>query len=144
MTAHLVCILLVYSVAAAMVHLFYIRRAGRQGGDADCSYHLDNKELRYIVITSNHADRVEWVIRSLGIISWVHRRPLSITVLDNESVDDTLPILQRMLYSGSVEMAVISSRFSPEGPNIPQSYDANQIIIDLRMANQRVHIPFAR
>ncbi|MDQ0492644.1 MULTISPECIES: hypothetical protein [Paenibacillus] len=143
MTAHLVWILLIYGVGAAVVHLMYIRQAVqayRNGEDAH-ALSPEHRATRYIVITSNDGDRVEWVMRSLSILAWLHRRPLHVTVLDDESMDDTLPILTRMVRYSHMEISVISCRFSPGDPVLPKSGGERQVVIDLRTANPLANTP---
>ncbi|MGQ3481802.1 hypothetical protein [Paenibacillus sp. TY11] len=143
MTAHLVWILLVYGVGAAVVHLMYIRQAVQayHNGEDARAVSLDHRATRYIVITSNDGDRVEWVMRSLSILAWLHRRPLHVTVLDDESMDDTLPILTRLVRYSHMDVSVISSRFSPGNPVLPKSGGEKQVVIDLRTANPLADAP---
>nr|WP_231116936.1 hypothetical protein [Paenibacillus polymyxa] len=142
-TAHLVWILLIYGVGAAVVHLMYIRQAVQayhNGEDAHAAS-PDRRATRYIVITSNDGDRVEWVMRSLSILAWLHRRPLHVTVLDDESIDDTLPILTRLVRYSHMDVSVISRRFSPGNPVLPKSGGEKQVVIDLRTANPLAGAP---
>lgn len=143
MTAHLVLILLIYGVGAAVVHLMYIRQAVQAYRYGEDAYALsrEHRATRYIVITSNNGDRVEWVIRSLSILAWLHRRPLHVTVLDDESIDDTLPILTRMMRYSHMDISVISSRFSSGNPVLPEPGGEKQVVIDLRKSNLLAEIP---
>ncbi|MGW9527053.1 hypothetical protein ACWHAM_04760 [Paenibacillus terrae] len=146
MMAHLVWILLIYGLGAAVVHLMYIRQAVQayRNGDDVCALSSDQRPTRYIVITSNDGERVEWVMRSLSILAWLRRRPLHVTVLDDESVDDTLPILTRMMRYSHMDVSVISYRFSPGNPVLPRSGGEKQVVIDLRTANPLVDAPLVR
>ncbi|WP_223264352.1 hypothetical protein [Paenibacillus sp. IHB B 3084] len=144
--AHLVWILLIYGLGAAVVHLMYIRQAVQayRNGDDVRALSSDQRPTRYIVITSNDGERVEWVMRSLSILAWLRRRPLHVMVLDDESVDDTLPILTRMVRYSHMDVSVISYRFSPGNPVLPKLGGEKRVVIDLRTANPLVDAPLVR
>lgn len=82
----LVWILGVYAAGLILVHLCYLRR--RKLGKERITH--------YVLLTYNNQLQVEWYIRSLQFFSLLRGRSILITVVDEGSEDDTLPIVQQL------------------------------------------------
>lgn len=75
-----------YASCIAIAHWLY-RRASQQG---------KLQPVHYVLITCNHQNQIEWVIRSLLFFSQFKGRPIFISVIDEGSSDDTLAIIARL------------------------------------------------
>lgn len=130
-------ILLCYGLAAALVHMFHNRfsRSKRKG-----------KQIHYILVTHNHENQMEWYLRALSWYARLRGESLRVTVLDEESQDDTVAIMQRMQNMGGMELTVIGitatqneeemrARTSPV-----EGEDAKYI--DLRLPQEAAKIPY--
>lgn len=85
-------ILLCYGVAAIAVHAMYRWHVHRHPKSV--------KRVHYVLITQNHENQMEWVLRALHWYSKVKGIALRVTLLDNESIDDTLAIAKKMQAHG--------------------------------------------
>ncbi|MDP4098607.1 hypothetical protein OIN60_17890 [Paenibacillus sp. P96] len=142
MAIQLAWILLVYGLAAAVVRLLYIRHAtelltGHQKRP-------DQRRIHYILITSNHELWVEWVIRVLTVYSYLLGRHLRISVIDDQSEDHTVRILERLGRRGGFELAVISSPLSVEPSTMEAEAGEARAVLDLRTMKPTDKIPFVR
>jgi hypothetical protein len=85
-------ILLCYGVAAIAVHAMYRWHVHRHPKSV--------KRVHYVLITQNHENQMEWVLRALHWYSKIKGIALRVTLLDNESIDDTLAIAKKMQAHG--------------------------------------------
>lgn len=85
-------ILLCYGVAAIAVHAMYRWHVHRHPKSI--------KRVHYVLITQNHENQMEWVLRALHWYSKMKGIALRVTLLDNESIDDTLAIAKKMQSHG--------------------------------------------
>jgi hypothetical protein len=85
-------ILLCYGMAAIAVHAMYRWHVHRHPKSV--------KRVHYVLITQNHENQMEWVLRALHWYSKMKGIALRVTLLDNESNDDTLAIAQKMQTHG--------------------------------------------
>src|SRR5690606_35280098 len=59
---------------------------------------------RYILISHENQQQIEWILRSLLFYSWLKGKEVMITVWDEGSSDDTLKIVERFVGRGIVSM----------------------------------------
>lgn len=85
-------ILLCYGVAAIAVHAMYRWHVHRHPKSV--------KRVHYVLITQNHENQMEWVLRALHWYSKMKGIALRVTLLDNDSIDDTLAIAKKMQAHG--------------------------------------------
>lgn len=83
MVQGLVVIVGIYMLAAVSVHVAYRITRRTQGGE---------HSAHYVLHTCNDSRHLEWAIRSLTIYSWLCSRPVTITIQDEDSTDDTCRI----------------------------------------------------
>jgi len=83
MVQGLLCIVVIYAAGAVAVQLAW-RFCGRRLSG----------EKHYILHTLNDQRHVEWAVRSLTLFGWLSGRPVSITIVDEGSTDDTLAIVR--------------------------------------------------
>ncbi|MFB5759879.1 hypothetical protein [Paenibacillus medicaginis] len=142
MAIQLAWILLVYGLAAAVVRLLYIRHVAElQTGHRN---RPDKRRIHYILITSNHELWVEWVVRVLAAYSCLLNRSLHISVIDDQSKDCTVGILERLGRTGGFELAVISSPFTVVPPVVELEAGEAQAVLDLRTMKPSDKIPLVR
>lgn len=94
-------ILLCYSMAAIAVHAMYRWHVHRHPKSV--------KRVHYVLITQNHENQMEWVLRALHWYSKMKGIALRVTLLDNESNDDTLVIAQKMQKHG-MEITMLQAK----------------------------------
>ena len=94
-------ILLCYGVAAIAVHAMYRWHVHRHPKSV--------KRVHYVLITQNHENQMEWVLRVLHWYSKMKGIALRVTLLDNESNDDTLAIAQKMQTHG-MEITIVQAK----------------------------------
>ncbi|MGG0824157.1 hypothetical protein ABE099_14885 [Paenibacillus turicensis] len=94
-------ILLCYGVAAIAVHAMYRWHVHRHPKSV--------KRVHYVLITQNHENQMEWVLRALHWYCKMKGIALRVTLLDNESNDDTLAIAQKMQTHG-MEITVVQAK----------------------------------
>jgi hypothetical protein len=142
MAIQLAWILLVYGLAAAVVRLLYLRHAAElQTGHRKGP---DKRRIHYILITSNHEQWVEWVVRVLAAYSYLLNRSLHISVIDDQSEDHTVGILERLGRTGGFELAVISGPLTTGSPAIELQAGEAQAVLDLRTMKPTDKIPLVR
>jgi hypothetical protein len=83
MVQGLVFIVGIYMLAAVSVHAAYRFTRKTQGGE-HCA--------QYVLHTYNDSRHLEWAIRTLTIYSWLCSRPITITIQDEGSTDDTCAV----------------------------------------------------
>jgi hypothetical protein len=59
---------------------------------------------RVVLITSNNQKHIEWVVRSLFFWSWLKGRHIAATIVDKNSTDDTLKIVERLAHTHPLEI----------------------------------------
>jgi len=59
---------------------------------------------RVVLITSNNQKQIEWVVRSLFFMSWLKGRQINATIVDKNSTDDTLKIIERLAHCHPLEI----------------------------------------
>lgn len=94
-------ILLCYGMAAIAVHAMYRWHVHRHPKSV--------KRVHYVLITQNHENQMEWVLRALHWYSKMKGIALRVTLLDNESNDDTLAIAQKMQTQG-MEITMLQAK----------------------------------
>jgi hypothetical protein len=57
-----------------------------------------------VLITSNNQKHIEWVVRSLFFSSWLKGRQIAATIVDKNSTDDTLKIIERLSHTHPMEI----------------------------------------
>lgn len=58
-----------------------------------------NKKVNhYFILVENGQGKLEWIIRSINFRSWLSGEEKKLTVFDLGSDDDTLAILERLIY----------------------------------------------
>jgi hypothetical protein len=122
----LLWILAVYALAIAAVHALHASQKQK-----------DSRHIHYILVTSNHEHQIEWYIRALGLYALITGKRIQLTVLDVNSKDDTLSIIERLEDHTGVELSVTtdSSLLSrTSGPNVN--------MIDLRNEREAGQIPY--
>jgi hypothetical protein len=92
-----------YLLAILSIHLIY-KFIGVQP---------DRKHI--VVITFNDQANIEWVLRSLFIFSWLKGKPLTVTIVDQASVDDTRHIIRHFAYKRSIEWVPLSNQEEVDG-----------------------------
>lgn len=75
-----------YAAGIALVHLLHWHW-NRRGTE---------RAAHYILRTYNHQLQIEWYLRSLHFFSRLKGRPITVTVIDEGSTDDTLAIAERL------------------------------------------------
>lgn len=139
MAIQLAWILLVYGLAVAVVRLLYIKHV--QAGQQKRS---DQRSIRYVLITSNHELWVEWVVRALAGYSCLLNRPLHLSVIDDQSGDHTLGILERLGRKGRFELSIISDPLIARTSTLETEAGEAQTVLDLRTMKSTDKIPFVR
>ncbi|MGG3309107.1 hypothetical protein ABES58_24505 [Paenibacillus lautus] len=139
MVAQLLWILAVYGIAVALIHIVHARHLRRAGEGT-------GRRRHYVLITSNHERQVEWYLRALSWYALLSGTRVRVTVLDDQSYDDTLKIVQRLIHLSGIELVYgtwksddSASREMGSGPN-----EEEVIRIDLRNPMEAVRIPYVQ
>jgi len=74
-----------YAAAIATVHIIY-----------RISLRARKDTVHYVLLTRNNQHHVEWFLRSLFFFSWMRGKPITVTIMDDGSTDDTLEIAHRV------------------------------------------------
>lgn len=69
----------------------------------------DRKEKHYVLIARDNQLTVEWYIRSLFLYNRLKGEPFRMTVLDEQSQDNTRPIIQRLTDQQYVDVHIMAS-----------------------------------
>ncbi|MNJ56184.1 hypothetical protein [Paenibacillus fonticola] len=140
MVPYMAWILFTYGIAVVFVHLSHSRYL---------RYKPDpRKRVHYILVAHNHENQMEWYLRALIWYSCLRAQTLRITVLDEDSKDDTLAIVERMKHANEMNLTVIP---------ITKLQDANEVLlhgapdegelltyIDLRIPQEAAKIPYVQ
>lgn len=89
-------ILFSYGLAAAMVHLVHGQYLRMQPGT--------HKRMHYVLVTHNHEQQMEWYLRALSWYGQWRGNVVKVTVLDEESEDNTLAIAERLGHQNGMEL----------------------------------------
>ncbi|MGG3284517.1 hypothetical protein [Paenibacillus solani] len=139
MVAQLLWILAVYGIAVALVHIMHARHL-RRAGDGT------GRRRHYVLITSNHERQVEWYLRALSWYALLSGTRVRVTVLDDQSYDDTLKIVQRLTHLSGIEL-VYGTLTSGDSTARQQDVDHDEdetIRIDLRNSLEAIPIPYVQ
>ncbi|MED5017060.1 hypothetical protein P9847_07030 [Paenibacillus chibensis] len=126
MLTPLLWILSAYALAVAAVHVYHAWQKRKTA-----------RRIHYILVTSNHERQIEWYIRALGLYALISGKRLRLTVLDLDSNDDTLGIIQRLESMAGVELSVTTDFGVLSGAANPEIR-----MIDLRNPHEAGHIPY--
>jgi hypothetical protein len=74
----------IYGTAVIFLHMLYAIHKKREP-----------KVTYFALVTHNNGTQIEWYLRSLIFFSWLRGRPISITIFDEESVDETVDVVSR-------------------------------------------------
>ncbi|BFH65571.1 MULTISPECIES: hypothetical protein [Paenibacillus] len=122
----LLWILMAYAFAVAAVHAFHIWQKRK-----------DFRRIHYILVTSNHEHQIEWYIRALGLYALITGTNIRLTVVDIDSADDTLGIIERLGRYGNLELSVTTDY------SILNHAEHSDIrMIDLRNPHEAGQIPY--
>jgi len=84
--AGLLMILGAYGISAAIIHVLHA-----------CSRRMNEQETyQLVVVTRDSAAKIEWYLYSYLFVSWLRGRQTAITVFDDCSMDDTVPIVRKV------------------------------------------------
>lgn len=75
----------VYGAFVAMLHVVYRLQRGRE----------TERSVHVVLVTKDNGLYIEWYLRSLVFFSRVRGRSVSITVIDEGSADETVPIIEQ-------------------------------------------------
>jgi hypothetical protein len=64
---------------------------------------------QYVLVSNDNQLQIEWYIRSILFFSWVKGKSIHITVVDEESTDDTLKIIEKLALHYSVDISVLNA-----------------------------------
>ncbi|OMD51279.1 hypothetical protein BSK56_05240 [Paenibacillus borealis] len=134
MVAQLIWIAVIYGSAVVLVHILRNRELTRQTARS-------GKRLHYILITRNHEAVVEWYIRVIGIHAFLTGKLFRVTVMDDDSSDDTIAVASRLAYSGS---SIDVARFMHNRSLQAESPLQQGILVDLRFPGTTAPLPFMR
>ncbi|WP_242403936.1 hypothetical protein [Paenibacillus pini] len=125
----------IYMLAALLVHVFYRWHKRRE--------ERSKPDLDYVLVTSNHERQIEWYLRAFDIFALLSGKRLRITVFDDQSVDQTLDIVERMDHSASMELSVYTqpmTRGTEDATTLLYSHMGT--VIDLRIPHEAGRIPY--
>lgn len=88
MVTGLLCIFGTYAIGIVLVHLLH-----------NHYQEYPDKPIHYVILTRDNQMQVEWYLRSLLFFSWIKGRNVMITILDHDSSDDTVQIVERLSVS---------------------------------------------
>lgn len=132
-------ILLCYGVAACAVHAMYRWHVHRCKGSV--------KRVHYILITHNHENQMEWVLRALFWYTRIKGCILRVTLLDHASFDDTLVIARKMKKQYGMELTIrhVSELGGIATHPLERLIEGEkQLCIDLRLAQEVNKIPYVQ
>ncbi|ANE46705.1 hypothetical protein SY83_10945 [Paenibacillus swuensis] len=122
-------ILGIYGICALLVHAFY----------RNMSKTVKPKK-HYIIITYNNQQQLEWVMGSLFLCSLLKGEEIKVTIRDEGSTDDTVPIAWRLAakrFGGlTVEEASTTASISEV-----HSADEEVIVVDVNQAGELAKLP---
>lgn len=132
-------ILLCYGVAAFVVHAMYKWHVHR------CPRSV--KRVHYILITHNHENQMEWYLRALVWYTRFKGLALRVTLMDNESLDDTLAIARKMRKTHDMALTIIDAKeIGGSSFNMIEEMieGEQQLCIDLRLSQGVTKIPYVQ
>lgn len=132
----LLWIVLVYALAVAAVHVAYDVRIRRKL-DSNAS------DLKYVVVTRQNQHQIERVIRALSLYGWLKGYTIHVTVLDEESTDLTVPILERLAENSDMRMDIVIVR-QGEALQVDGLELASAQIVYLNVEEDWSKLPFVR
>lgn len=137
MFAYMSWIVVGYGLAALLVHLLHRRFLRNAKKDVFATH--------YILMTRNHGHQMEWYIRALSWYAKIRGECIHVTILDQESEDDTHAILARLYYESSVSLDIMdmpeaSDKLLCKNPELVDR--ENQIHVDLRIPQEADKIPY--
>ncbi|NMO98143.1 hypothetical protein [Paenibacillus lemnae] len=141
MVAHLLWILAAYGAAVLLVHVMHARYVKRSADQ--------NRVVQYVLVTSNHERKVEWIVRALSLYALLHGVRVQVTFYDEQSGDQTLAILHRLSGCPDVELKVMDLDDSEKEKlklrlrNSRKKEDRG-IYIDLRVPAGAARIPYVQ
>lgn len=130
----LLCIVLCYGIAIAVVHLAHAWRK-RNGQTPEL------EQLHYVLVTKQNQMQVEWVVRALTLFAWLQGKTLKLTIFDDNSTDLTVPIIQRLTVHCSEDVDIIPH--SALSDYAPVETERPPVWIFLNHADDWKKIPFA-
>ncbi|MDT3428020.1 hypothetical protein J2Z22_003610 [Paenibacillus forsythiae] len=140
MIAQLIWIGAVYASAVVCVHALKSRvksDAARETG----------KWIHYILIARNHESVVEGVIRAMTLQSFLTGKRLRVTFMDDGSSDTTHRIAQA-LRDGGCSLDLRMEEYIDGYPQAERKAQSagqdNETVIDLRLPEQPIPLPFMR
>lgn len=136
MISYIGWVLLSYGLAAALVHVLHglVQQGKRK-----------NRRVHYILVTSNHENQMEWYLRALTWYTRLRGLALRVTVLDENSQDDTLAILRKLEKQGGLELTVIGLavvRQEDVEVHVASAAGDEPVCIDLRVPREANKIPY--
>lgn len=126
-----------YGLAALLVHLLHRRFLRNEAKDVFATH--------YILVTRDHGHQMEWYIRALSWYAKIRGECIRVTVLDQESKDDTRAILERLYYESEVSLDIMDMPDAPDrllSKNPELADRENQIHVDLRVPQEADKIPY--
>ncbi|MBD7968953.1 hypothetical protein [Paenibacillus gallinarum] len=134
MIEHLLWIALVYGLSAATVRFVYRRLQSNQE---------QAEQTRYVLITSNHGFILEWIIRALSLDASLRGKTHQVTVVDYDSSDETMLLLNRLFDIAGIELDIIAGDESLSYVNVSGMQEWEDMkYIDLRQEGTLQGIPF--
>ncbi|WP_454193531.1 hypothetical protein [Paenibacillus sp. Marseille-Q7038] len=134
MIEHLLWIALVYGLSAATVRFVYRRLQSNQ---------KQAEQTRYVLITSNHGFILEWIIRALSLDASLRGKTHQVTVVDYDSSDETMLLLNRLFDMAGIELDIIAGDESLSYVNVSGIQEWEDMkYIDLRQEGTLQGIPF--
>ncbi|MCT1403917.1 hypothetical protein M4D81_33460 [Paenibacillus sp. p3-SID867] len=138
MVAQLLWILAVYGIAVALIHIMHARQLRRADEGT-------GRRRHYVLITSNHERQVEWYLRALSWYALLSGTRVRVTVLDDQSYDDTLKIVQRLTHLSGIELVYGTWRSDDSTREVDADPNEEEVIrIDLRNPMEAVRIPYVQ
>jgi len=95
----LLAILAAYGAGIGLVHL--IRRRCHEGRQA--ASHV-------VIVTRDVGLSVEWHLRTFAFAQWMQAKHTKITVVDEGSTDDTIPIVERLIGAMKADWEFVAAR----------------------------------
>ena len=100
------------------------------------AYLLNRKDAKsrprhLVLVTHNQQHRVEWVLRSFMLLSWLKGKAVRLTVFDCGSTDDTAAIVRRLAVRLPFSFHMVGSEKEIE-PWLDRHFDADTVILHLR------------
>ncbi len=94
-------IISIYGISILAVHLIH--------GHLHRIPHKPQHE-HYVLISNHNQMQIEWVIRCLWLFSWLKGIHVQITLLDQNSTDDTLPIAYKFAERLDLDIRTMQSK----------------------------------